>query len=73
MKMTLTSILVLCVLSSSHSMAAGTAGSPGKDRQSNWLPAPKAPFWMVLRTYGPGEGILNGSYKVPPVMVTQSK
>jgi hypothetical protein len=44
-----------------------SAESPGKDKESNWLPAPKAPFWMVLRTYGPGKSIVNGSYKVPPV------
>jgi hypothetical protein len=43
------------------------AKSPGKDKESNWLPAPEGPFWPVLRTYGPGEAILNGTWKVPPV------
>jgi hypothetical protein len=43
------------------------AKSPGKDKESNWLPAPEGPFWLVLRTYGPGEAILNGTWKVPPV------
>jgi hypothetical protein len=43
-----------------------SAKSPGKDKESNWLPAPDGPFWVVLRTYGPGESILNGTYKVPP-------
>jgi hypothetical protein len=39
--------------------------SPGKDRESNWLPAPSGPFWTVLRNYGPAEEIINGSYKRP--------
>jgi hypothetical protein len=42
------------------------AKSPGKDKESNWLPAPEGPFWPVLRTYGPGETIENGTWKVPP-------
>ena len=25
--------------------------SPGKDKEPNWLPAPKGPFFMVLREY----------------------
>jgi hypothetical protein len=43
------------------------AKSPGKDKESNWLPAPEGPFWLVLRTYGPGEAIQHGTWKVPPV------
>jgi hypothetical protein len=43
-----------------------SAKSPGKDKESNWLPAPNGPFWPVLRTYGPGEAILNNTWKVPP-------
>ncbi|MCK5834194.1 MAG: DUF1254 domain-containing protein [Lentisphaeria bacterium] len=39
--------------------------SPGKDKESNWLPAPNGPFWVVLRTYGPSEEILNKSWKQP--------
>jgi hypothetical protein len=41
--------------------------SPGKDKESNWLPAPEGPFWMVLRIYGPGKSILDKTWKVPPV------
>jgi hypothetical protein len=44
-----------------------SAKSPGKDKESNWLPAPEGPFWLVLRTYGPGKSILNKTWKVPPV------
>ena len=44
------------------------ATSPGKDKESNWLPAPEeGPFWMVLRTYGPGKSLLDGTWKVPPI------
>jgi len=43
------------------------AKSPGKDKESNWLPAPEAPFWIVLRTYGPRKSILDKSWKLPPV------
>ena len=43
------------------------AKSPGKDKESNWLPAPEGPFWPILRTYGPGQSILHGSWKLPQV------
>ncbi len=43
------------------------ARSPGQDKESNWLPAPDGPFWPILRTYGPGQPILDGSWKLPPV------
>ena len=44
-----------------------SAKSPGKDKGSNWLPAPEGPFWLVLRTYGPGKAILDKTWTVPPV------
>ncbi len=44
-----------------------THGSPGPDMESNWLPAPDGPWWLVLRTYGPGDAILNGTYQVPEI------
>jgi hypothetical protein len=44
-----------------------TAKSPGKDKESNWLPAPQGPFWLVLRTYGPKKAIVDGSWKLPKV------
>ncbi|MBL9147648.1 MAG: DUF1254 domain-containing protein [Phycisphaerae bacterium] len=43
---------------------------PGKDKQSNWLPAPAGKFVLMLRLYWPKENdpsILNGSWKIPPV------
>jgi hypothetical protein len=37
---------------------------------SNWLPAPAAPFRLVLRVYQPTEALLSGAYTLPPVMRT---
>ena len=34
---------------------------------SNWLPAPDAPFYLVLRLYHPQQRLLEGRYKLPPV------
>jgi hypothetical protein len=31
------------------------------------LPAPKAPFYVILRAYGPKTEMLDGTYKIPPV------
>ncbi|HXJ81284.1 MAG TPA: DUF1214 domain-containing protein, partial [Candidatus Methylomirabilis sp.] len=39
--------------------------SPGKDKESNWLPAPSGPLWTVLRNYGPAEEVIDGTYKQP--------
>jgi hypothetical protein len=44
--------------------------SPGADKESNWLPAPKGDFIAMLRMYWPkdnGPSILNGSWKPPAV------
>ena len=43
--------------------------SPGKDKESNWLPAPPGDFILMLRLYWPSESnpsIINGSWKIPP-------
>jgi hypothetical protein len=37
---------------------------------SNWLPAPTGKFILWLRAYLPGQTILDGTYKVPPVVET---
>ncbi len=39
--------------------------SPGIDKESNWLPAPKGPFMLVLRLYWPKPDALNGVWKAP--------
>jgi hypothetical protein len=46
--------------------------SPGKDREANWLPAPKDKFILMLRMYWPKDtppSIIDGSWKIPPVKV----
>lgn len=46
------------------------AESPGKDREANWLPAPKdAPFSLLLRMYWPKQAVVDGSYEPPGVVV----
>jgi hypothetical protein len=42
--------------------------SPGKDKESNWLPAPKEPFYMLFRMYQPDIEVLNGQYDLPGVV-----
>jgi hypothetical protein len=42
--------------------------SPGNNKEPNWLPAPKGPFFMVLREYWPKPEALNGLWKVPPAV-----
>ena len=41
--------------------------SPGKDKESNWLPAPPEPFSMSLRLYWPKPQVLDGSWTPPPI------
>lgn len=48
------------------------AESPGDMRESNWLPAPKGPFILMLRTYWPKDAVLNGSWAPPPVTRSSS-
>jgi hypothetical protein len=43
------------------------AESPGKDKESNWLPAPKANFYVVLRAYMPGEELVKQTWPPPPL------
>jgi DNA sulfur modification protein DndE len=41
--------------------------SPGKDKESNWLPAPAGEFNLLLRVYNPKPAMLDGSWKPGPV------
>jgi hypothetical protein len=47
--------------------------SPGKDREANWLPAPNGPFYCIYRVYMPGEAVLNGAWKKPPMQAFVGK
>lgn len=39
--------------------------SPGKDVESNWLPAPAGPFWATMRLYWPQPAAFDGKWKAP--------
>lgn len=41
--------------------------SPGKDKESNWLPSPKEPISLYIRAYWGKEGIINGTWKPPAI------
>ena len=45
-----------------------SAKSPGVDKQSNWLPAPKGKFSLFLRAYWPDKAILDGTWMPPQVI-----
>ena len=36
-------------------------------RIANWLPAPAGPFTVVLRVYGPGHTLIDGTWQPPPI------
>jgi len=39
--------------------------SPGKDKEANWLPAPKSAFVMFMRLYWPKEAAITGTWTPP--------
>ena len=41
--------------------------SPGRDKESNWLPAPAARCSLVARVYGPSDAAITGEWKLPPL------
>jgi hypothetical protein len=48
--------------------------SPGKDKEANWLPAPKGEFILMLRMYWPEEkspSILDGTWQPPGVKLVK--
>jgi hypothetical protein len=42
-------------------------GSPGADREPNWLPAPRGPLGMTMRLYAPKAAALDGTWSPPAV------
>lgn len=46
--------------------------SPGKDKEANWLPAPKGPFNLTMRLYAPKSEALTGKWNPPPVAKTEA-
>jgi len=57
-------------------LAANTDGSidiylqhePPAGHERNWLPAPPGGFKLMLRAYLPAAAVLDGTYRVPPVV-----
>jgi hypothetical protein len=41
--------------------------SPGKDKESNWLPADSGSFNVALRMYWPKDAALSGAWTPPPI------
>lgn len=42
--------------------------SPGFGLEGNWLAAPLGSFYLVMRLYWPGQRVIDGSWKPPPVV-----
>lgn len=50
------------------------ADSPGKAKESNWLPAPKGKFSVMIRLYWPTDtppSIIDGTWKPPAIKLVQ--
>jgi hypothetical protein len=45
--------------------------SPGKDKESNWLPAPTGDFNLTMRLYAPKLEVLDGRWAPPPIRRVQ--
>ncbi|HEY7291521.1 MAG TPA: DUF1254 domain-containing protein [Vicinamibacterales bacterium] len=43
------------------------AKSPGKEKETNWLPAPPSSFSLYLRCYWPKQEVIDASWKPPKV------
>src|SRR5258708_39657099 len=47
--------------------------SPGADRESNWLPAPKGPFNLTMRLYAPKSEALTGLLSPPAITLAPKR
>lgn len=50
--------------------------SPGGEKESNWLPAPAGPYYLILRAYAPGEALIRSqtdrdAFPLPPITVAE--
>jgi hypothetical protein len=43
------------------------AKSPGKDKETNWVPAPEGPFSLYIRCYWAEQAVLDGTWMPPQV------
>lgn len=54
------------------------ATSPGKDKEANWLPSPKGPFYLLLRNYAPQPSAIEAlkdtaANPMPPIVPVSGK
>jgi len=49
-----------------------SSAPPRADRRSNWLPAPRGPFHLVLNIYWPRPDVLSGAWVPPPLAAADS-
>jgi len=47
------------------SLQYGADGSPGQDKETNWIPAPAGTFSLLPRNYWPEKSVMDGTW-VPP-------
>ena len=45
--------------------------NPGKDKVSNWLPAPDGPFYAIMRLYLPRADAISGQWHRPPMVAAE--
>jgi len=43
------------------------SADPGKDKEANWLPAPKGAFTLMLRVYWPKQELVDGRWNPPGI------
>ena len=49
------------------------SASPGRDKETNWLPAPKGEFSLYIRAYWARPELLDGRWQPPPVAQAPSQ
>ena len=49
------------------------AKSPGKDKETNWVPAPDGTFSLYIRAYWAEQAVLDGTWQPPQVEKVKSK
>jgi hypothetical protein len=47
------------------------AKSPGKDKESNWLPAPQGTFSLYIRAYWPDKAVIDATWQPPTIVMVK--
>jgi hypothetical protein len=75
-----TNVLNRCAIGNRDELKFNSDGSvdlyfqqeaPGKDRESNWLPAPAGDFNLAMRLYAPKAEVLDGRWAPPAIKRVQ--